>query len=706
MTDRDPWLECEPHLNQRLLGPMLSFYEVQFGKPALEKLASNLGTTLEVLRDPDRWFSTELFVLMLDEMGRATSDPDIAYRAGRALVWPEMMGAERLLAVGFATPKVAYDQIQKISSRLNKLTTWEVDGQGRGKARARVWLTDNSLDDPRFCRNRVAVLQAVAEGFNLPPARVLHRECIHDGHDACVYDISWVERSWLVPVGWVAVVLLGITSAVTLVLGSPLATAALAATAILAVVTGLGGLLSQGWVANEELRDNIVKLDEVEALLERNDRRIEELNAIQAVMRAAGELRSENELVDAVLVELRASLDYDRVLLLRLHGGGQQLGRARSAGFGEHAARVDALDLAAHTDGEDDRLFANVLASGQAALVKVDRAYLESLTTANRALLEGLGSTSFVAAPVSGPAADGERESIGLLVVDRTDPDRPLSLRDRDLLSSVAQTLGNAISNVRYLRDELLADRKFRQYLPAPVVERIRLEPEQQLQLGGEERELAVMFTDIADFTATSARVSADAVVQGLNAWFSITDPIIRECNGIVDKRMGDGILVVFLPETDARGGRHPALRAASAATLMQQGLEDARVPLAATAPAFGGMQVRHAIHFGRAIVGNMGSEERMEYTVIGDAVNVAARLEEITPAGEAYMTGEAVDAVSDELENVTLVNTVRLRGRTAETRVFRIEVEEANPTASGTWGVAQQSVTASLTAEIVAEEE
>ena len=700
----DRWLDCEEHLNQRLLGPLLDYY-VRTRGIDIEKFARELGTTVEVLRDRDRWFSTELFQVVIDKMIEQTGDPDVAYQAGRALAWPEMLGPERLLTVGVGRPLMAYTRIQDLGERVNRIVQWHVRPLGEGRAIATARLTDNNLDTMDFCRNRIGVLEAIPEAFNLRPARVFHHECIHKGAAACVYDVRWTARSPLVPVGWAGTALLAAGSVVALVVGSAWATPLLGATAVLAILTGFGGLLSQSGTTSDELRATLVEQEEIKALLDRNDRRLGELGAIQAVMEAASDLRSENELVDAVLGRLQEGLDYDRVMLLRVHGEGKRLGRPLFVGFDEAVQRrLESIDLSATEERPDNRLFANILQSGRAELVQVDDGYLAELKPEFRQLFAVLGSTAFVAAPVLGPQTDGAHEALGLLVVDRTDRLQSLSLRDRDLLSNVASTLGNAISNVRYLRDQLLADRKFRQYLPSAVVEQIRMDPEQQLKLGGEERDLAVMFTDIAGFTPLTAALPASDVVHGLNAWFRLTDPVIAACNGIVDKRMGDGILVVFLDERSTRGGRHPVERAAAAAVRMFEELSLHRPELG----VFQSMQVRHAIHFGKAIVGNMGSLDRMEYTVIGDTVNVGARLEEITKAGQAWITGEAIDAVEGGLDGVEFVEEVWLRGRDEKTRIYRIIVEEVEPTDTGTWGTADSAtgVTASLTASFEPEPE
>jgi adenylate cyclase len=204
--------------------------------------------------------------------------------------------------------------------------------------------------------------------------------------------------------------------------------------------------------------------------------------------------------------------------------------------------------------------------------------------------------------------------------------------------------------------------------------------------------ELAVMLIDIAAFTSTSAALSPGEVVAGLNTWFAITDRFISQCNGIVDKRMGDGVLVVFLPEKTEREGRHPVERAAAAAVGIKGALDASRDLIGEAAPGFADMQVRYAIHYGTVTIGNFGSDHRMEYTVIGDAVNTCARLEEITPAGMIWLTGDAVKAPQDQpLVGALFEQSVTLRGYTKPTEIWSIP-SSSSASNTGTWTVDEPS--------------
>ncbi|MDP2308499.1 MAG: adenylate/guanylate cyclase domain-containing protein [Pseudomonadota bacterium] len=667
----DPWLDCPQQLNSRVLKPLLRFYERQFGAEPLRELVGRLGTTLEVLEDPDRWFSASLILGLNRAMVEATGDPDVIYRAGRALARPGMMGPERLLMRGLLTPRRAYEGLGAITSRYSRITRWEMVSLGRGALRATFVGDPSAPDDPLFCGNRRGVLEAVPEVFGLPAAWVAHPRCVHRGDARCEYEARWVERpTWVGPALAVGCGL-AVASVAAWLLGAPELTPWFGSAGAVLAALGLAnaGPLGQGRGSDATALTG-TPAEELQDLLERNARRVQELQALQRVVEATRAVLDEDELVRAVLAQLSTALGYQRALLFRVDVLRGVLTDARSFGFGDQTGRVEALELSLDPTGTDERLFGRVVRSGGTQLVTDIPAFADNLLPQNREVMLSLRSVAFVVAPILGRGVP-----LGLLVVDRgIDPTEALTIRDRDLLQAVGAAVGAALSNARLFRqvqEELLINRKFRQYLPAAVADDVRLHPEAALRLGGHEEDLAVMFCDVAGFTTTSASCEPAAVVRGLNAWFGISDPIIVRHGGIVDKRIGDGILVVF--RTDA-SGRHPVARAADAALEMQRSLVAQRPRLRTEAPAFAEIQVRHAIHFGRVILGNVGTESRMEYTVIGDAVNTCARLEELTPAGAVWLTEEAVRACGD-LPDVVCVEYVVLRGRHTVTGLWALPV-------------------------------
>jgi adenylate cyclase len=150
------------------------------------------------------------------------------------------------------------------------------------------------------------------------------------------------------------------------------------------------------------------------------------------------------------------------------------------------------------------------------------------------------------------------------------------------------------------------------------------------IDTAGDVRVVSVLFCDLRGFTTLAERIPAGELIMTLNEYFSAMTAEVRECGGFVDKFIGDAILVVFgLFESDPYDG--PARGAAAAlrcALAMRQNLADLNAGRAARGAA--PLAIKIGLHTGEVVAGTIGARERHEYTVIGDTVNVAARLEQL----------------------------------------------------------------------------
>lgn len=205
--------------------------------------------------------------------------------------------------------------------------------------------------------------------------------------------------------------------------------------------------------------------------------------------------------------------------------------------------------------------------------------------------------------------------------------------RIREYVRSSIPTLLRQV-DAAYLehREAELAQRKTASYLPPQLLETIRINPEAEVVLGGRHTEGAVLFADVKDFTRRCNSIGAGEVVRQLNIYFEHVDGVILDHGGIIDKRIGDGVMVVFISpdgRQDLAALSHAAVRC---------GLEMQRVMPRCNAQlaALGGrpLQIRVGVAAGPLVQGNMGSHARLEYTVIGETVNLAARLEAAAAPG------------------------------------------------------------------------
>ena len=171
-------------------------------------------------------------------------------------------------------------------------------------------------------------------------------------------------------------------------------------------------------------------------------------------------------------------------------------------------------------------------------------------------------------------------------------------------------------------RQRALTARAFQKYVSPEVVKRITMEPE-LLRLGGEKKELTLLFSDIAGFTTVSESTTPEELVKLLNEYMDEMSSIILDHGGTIDKYIGDAMMVFWNAPLDQSDH---AVRACRAALKMQERLSELND--AWEKEGRPRLETRIGLNTGEVIVGNMGSSQRFDYTVLGDNVNLASRLE------------------------------------------------------------------------------
>jgi adenylate cyclase len=186
-----------------------------------------------------------------------------------------------------------------------------------------------------------------------------------------------------------------------------------------------------------------------------------------------------------------------------------------------------------------------------------------------------------------------------------------------------------------------------------------------QLQLGGEQREVSVLFADIRNFTRISEQLSPEATVKMLNTYLSVvTDAVIRH-DGIVNKFGGDNIMAVWnAPQSQPEH----TLLAVKAAWEAQQKIAELQQRDSRLLP----VQFGIGINTGIALAGNIGSAGRTEYTVIGDSINVASRICSSAPGGEIWIGAETYNQTKDYIETEEL-KSQSFKGKAAPIIVYRV---------------------------------
>lgn len=212
------------------------------------------------------------------------------------------------------------------------------------------------------------------------------------------------------------------------------------------------------------------------------------------------------------------------------------------------------------------------------------------------------------------------------------------------LLTRVASHLERS-GNARRL--EALSE-KLSRYL-APQVYQTLFEGSQQGEIRTERKKLTVFFSDIKDFTGSTARWQPEDVTRLLNSYFSEMSVIAAEFGGTVDKFIGDA-MVIFFGDPHSLGVKQDALQCVKMAIAMQIRMDELQVLWRDTGPGKT-FRIRIGINTGFCDVGNFGSDLRMDYTIIGPEVNLAARLEQAAEPGGILISDETWGLVRNEIE-------------------------------------------------------
>jgi len=254
----------------------------------------------------------------------------------------------------------------------------------------------------------------------------------------------------------------------------------------------------------------------------------------------------------------------------------------------------------------------------------------------------------------------------------------PLLFRDEigDLghrFNIMTEELENAYGQIKRYAYQAVVARKqerkirniFQKYVPLDVIEEIFSNPESLLK--GDNRQLAVLFSDIRGFTTIAESMPPERIVESLNSYFSLMVDTIMNRQGIVDKYIGDAIMAFF--GAPVKHDNDPEASVLAAFDMLRALEKFNQSQKLKGAPQFA---IGIGINYGTVTIGNIGSEKKMDYTVIGDMVNLASRLEGLTKIYKQplLISGSIAKAVHHEIP-CRLIDKVKVKGKQVYTAIY-----------------------------------
>ena len=268
------------------------------------------------------------------------------------------------------------------------------------------------------------------------------------------------------------------------------------------------------------------------------------------------------------------------------------------------------------------------------------------------------------------PLMGSEGKVLGIIYVDNMTATNSFGDEDLEFLIAFSGIAAVAIENgqlTERIQREAVVRSNFERYFAPDLAEQIAAEVE-KVQLGGTKRPVVVFFSDIRGFTSMSENMSPDGIATLLTEYFTEMVEIVFEHRGTLDKFMGDAIMALWGAPIEHDDDADRAMRAAiqqqeMLAQLNAKWTEDGRPTV----------EIGIGINFGEVFAGNIGSDRRLEYTVIGDAVNTASRLCSKAGPGEILISEPFYKELKDPPE-VEALEPLELKGKAKVVPVYRVK--------------------------------
>ena len=270
---------------------------------------------------------------------------------------------------------------------------------------------------------------------------------------------------------------------------------------------------------------------------------------------------------------------------------------------------------------------------------------------------------------------------VALYVVSRARRDQKMLIEARnnleDKVTERTRQLSEAFEDLKQHKSEIedknteltTLSNKLSKYLSPQVYSSI-FSGEKDVKLGSQRKKLTVLFSDIVGFTSSSDRLEAEDLTYVLNSYFTEMTSIVLEHGGTIDKFIGDAIML-FFGDPQTQGVKSDALACVKTAIAMQNRLTELHeiwrkdglnLPI----------RIRVGIHTGYCTVGNFGSEDRMDYTIIGSTVNLASRLEHEAEPGGILISGDTQVLIEEEID-CEFKGTVDIRGLAYPVETYKV---------------------------------
>lgn len=671
------------HLNATVLLPYILESEQLIGAEETRKILLDFGFSPTYFRSVSNWVSIEFFDEFIARFSMH-GDPYILNRkAGYKSVTKEILGANYFIVKHF-TPRMAFNTMEKYIPKFNKTRIYKVIDSSPTHARIRLTNPDKSLlpKHPSAKENWYALAEAYVLALTGKNGSIKPVKSAFDGDEYCEFVVTWTNPVFR-PITF-ALTSLGVAGLAIVLNNAYSSLGAKFFFSLVEATIGIGTLLYLAYLARSyytKYREMLESMDEFE---KEADERYRELQNSKAILEKSYQ---EGKILETLNKEIQVTENLDQILGVALDFLAEKFEFKRSFAMIKDAEEKYLRTTAVHgaqgpiqelwnfkvdvsLKRDNPLVLSSVYHSSQSILISNVSEHKYQLNEASRRLLELLKTEGFAIVPI--PSG---KKNWGVLIADKSESKDIITRRDLVALQRVAQSVGLALDKKAKIESEVHIRKVFEKYVPSSVVSGI-MGTSANPRLGGQKINAICLFLDIRNFTNLSAQLPPEILCELLNQIFDIVQKNVAMTNGMIDKFLGDGALVTWGTVPGSRLSPKAALDTAKAILQDLAVLNSKFVSEKGLKP----VEVGIGIHQGSVIAGNIGSHDRMEFTVIGNTVNIASRLEQLTKVYKCQIiVSESFLAEGLNIEGWQKFENVQVRGLEEKISVYGMVFESNN---------------------------
>ena len=663
----------EPHYSTRIYKGYLYYLKKKFGVEGAKRILSKTGLSWKYLTCESNWVSEKYAEIFYDVLSSEPGiDPDFSYQAGKLSMSNEVQGAVQVMAIQLLDPLYIFKQITYFSKQFNKTDRLEI----RKLVSNQLSLVFESRRKTRhlglILDNWRGFLEQVPSILGLPPARCV---IMPQSESLALFEVNWVPNR-LHRILRIARTILGAAFGISLVLGYFLF-ASICTTLFLISCFAIEKLKQHLNGTSQEslkglLKESEDRYQELHESKNRLDRRYKEAHLLAGVLQRISSSQEIDSLIKTTLKEIQESLQYDRVIYMSFNREQNTLSTAASQGFEPKQSKlIHGYEIDLNQSTQSGMHLGNVFKERKNILIPITSDYFESLSEEGKMMLYLTKSRSFLACTV---ATQGNLH--GILLVDYIRADKTLDKDDLYFIQNFAKQLAICIENTHTLLEERRLRSTFQRFVPAEVIQSMMGEIAINLE-DGVNQNVTVLFSDIRQFTRRSSQIEPKLLIKAINYYFKEMTNIVYQQQGIVDKFLGDGLFAVFnsfgTVENHAAKAVLAAYEMQQAMPAINQWIKDHLFQNQVWDP----MEIGIGIHTGHAIVGNLGTENKTEFTAIGETVNTAARIGELSKKHpSSILVSEEVFQKTSIFFEFNSLGPSKIRGIERELNIFLVTAE------------------------------